>query len=190
MTNAVWSLSVPALVIRYSLLFMRSKADPEPLGLACVVGPALYIGFTQAFHSDWRNALRVFIPLPLFNVLIWWVMLTKNGRMAAERTRKEAITRDAARLRLHREKKQAISIDMSSAQGQRQPGFGPGRTRFTLLWKVILPKYCLPLFICTMGAFFSLLGLAPTYQALNSFKVAPKGDLNFQLNCTCPDFSR
>jgi len=117
-------------------------------------------------------------------------MLTKNGRITAERTRKEAITRDAARLLSHKEKKQAIPIDSSSAQGQQQPGFGPGRTRLNLFWKVILPRYCLPLFICTMGAFFSLLGLAPTYQALNSFKVAPKGDLNFQLNCAWPDFKK
>ncbi|MCJ1237601.1 battenin CLN3 protein [Varicellaria rhodocarpa] len=162
-------------------------------GLSAVVGPALYIGFMQAFKNNWRTTFLVSIPFPFIQALLWWVVLSREGRTAAEQTRRFANRRDSLRY------KSDASSDGSSTRtnsitenelengssptpvDDSQQGFGPGRTRIGMFWKRILPKYVLPLFLCTMGAMFTLTGLAPTFQSLNSFQKAPKGDLNFQL---------
>ena len=61
--------------------------------------------------------------------------------------------------------------------------FGPGRTKTGFLFRTILPLYMLPLTVAVNGSMIAATGLASTYISLNSFKLAPKGDLNFQLNC-------
>lgn len=111
-------------------------------------------------------------------------MLSKDGRTAAEKTRQVANIRNTARQKLHRTLEGTTTPTSSTTEVDSQQGFGPGQTRIGMFWRRILPKYVLPLFLCTKRALFTLLGLASTYQLLNSFKEAPKGDLNFQLNCT------
>ncbi|KAI1323227.1 hypothetical protein F5Y16DRAFT_350931 [Xylariaceae sp. FL0255] len=62
-----------------------------------------------------------------------------------------------------------------------KPGFGPGKTRTGLFLKRILPRYILPLIICTSCAILCLFGLALALQTLNRFPDAPVGYLEFEL---------
>ncbi|KAF2429696.1 hypothetical protein EJ08DRAFT_697968 [Tothia fuscella] len=61
-------------------------------------------------------------------------------------------------------------------------GFCNGRSKAYLLWRTVIPHYAVPLMISVAGSMIAMTGFAPTYLHLNLFKVAPKGDLNYQLN--------
>jgi hypothetical protein len=59
-----------------------------------------------------------------------------------------------------------------------------------LLWRVVIPRYAMPLMISVAGSMMAMTGFAPTFLYLHSFKLAPKGDLNYQLNCKSLRFFR
>lgn len=146
-----------------------------------------------AFNNNWRSSLLVALPLPVLQALIWWTMLSRDGRHAAEKTRRLANVRDTAgrpappkpptNTDLERTVTSASATAATAGHGGQGFGPGTGRTRIGMFARVILPHYVLPLLLCMLGAMFTLQGLAPTFLTLNSFKVAPKGDLNWQLNC-------
>jgi hypothetical protein len=46
------------------------------------------MGLMAAFHDDWRLSIRVITPLPLLNMLVYWLVLSPQGRNLAEETRK------------------------------------------------------------------------------------------------------
>ena len=109
---------------------------------------------------------------------------SQNG-IAAEQTRKAARSREAERFANQiaaASSTAIISASSSTNESNEKTGFGPGRTRIGLFWKIIMPQYVVPLLTCTCGAMFVLSGLAPTFQDLNSFRGAPNGALNYQLD--------
>ncbi|KAL1967378.1 hypothetical protein VTN77DRAFT_3163 [Rasamsonia byssochlamydoides] len=142
-------------------------------GMAAIVGPLIYIMFMAIFHDDWRMTYRVTIPLPALQLLLWWLVLSKKGRVLAEQTRAGCLSQDP---------RQHTDSETPSITVDERPGFGPERTRTGLFFKVILLRYVVPQTLCTMGALFALQGLVPTFLALRTFKAAPEGDLNYQLN--------
>lgn len=48
----------------------------------------------------------------------------------------------------------------------------------------VIPHYAIPLAMSVSGSMIAMTGLAPAFLYLNTFKLAPKGDLNYQLNST------
>ena len=145
----------------------------------------------KAFSNNWRHAILVFLPSVLVQPAVWYLMLSATNRDAAERDRQAAKARDAERFESDMAAKTLMALgdypsfesDIPKASDLKaKSGFGPSRTRLSLFWKVILPRYVLPLFTCTCGAMFVLVGLAPTFGDLKSFRDAPRGKLNYQLD--------
>ena len=161
------------------------------LGFSAVFGPTLYIGFIQAFNGNWRHTILVFLPSAFIQPPVWYIMLSARNRTAAEDSRKAARVRDAKRLDCHlAARNQTANKDTATIKPtisvsndlDYKTGFGPERTRIGLFWKTIFPQYVVPLLTCTCGAMFVLAGLAPTFGTLNTFKGAPSGALNYQLD--------
>lgn len=141
----------------------------------------------QAFGDQWRHAILIFVPFTLVQPCVWWIMVSSQSCITAEQTRQAARTREAERFANKTAATSICSAPIISANTQTdeaedKKGFGPGRTRIGLFWKVIVPQYVVPLLTCTCGAMFVLSGLAPTLQDLNSFRDAPNGALNYQLD--------
>ena len=112
-------------------------------------------------------------------------MLSSQSCITAEQTRRAAQVREAERFANQIAAKSnaaIVSANFSINENNDKTGFGPGRTRIGLFWKTIMPQYVTPLLTCTCGAMFVLSGLAPTFQDLNSFRDAPSGALNYQLD--------
>jgi hypothetical protein len=139
----------------------------------------MYIGLMALFHQDWRWTLRTAMLFPIIQVGIWSFMLSQDLLEEAEKTR-QLIDRPNY--------DSAISLshysDPTATSAERPKHFGPSRTKSSFLLRTILPLYTLPLTLSVMGSMIATTGLASTYISLNSFKLAPRGDLNFQLNCT------
>ena len=143
---------------------MATPTPDSPLtrpGFSAVFGPALYIGFMQAFGDEWRHAILIFVPFTLVQPCVWWIMVSSQSCITAEQTRQAARTREAERFA----KKAAatsicsapiISANTQTDEAEDKKGFGPGRTRIGLFWKVIVPQYVVPLLTCTCGAMFVL----------------------------------
>jgi len=131
------------------------------------------------FHQRWKWALRVVMIFPAIQVGIWWLMLPQNRLEHADRTRqlldKPGYDSDVS-------SSQCPKPSTASAEPPRSH-FGPGRSKSGFLWRTILPKYTLPLTLTVIGAMITSTGLATSYISLNSFKIAPKGDLNYQIQC-------
>jgi len=53
-----------------------------------VVRVPLYIGFQAALKNDWRNSLRLFLPLPPLAYVFWHYVLSYQLRAAAENSRR------------------------------------------------------------------------------------------------------
>ncbi|GAW23179.1 hypothetical protein ANO14919_127290 [Xylariales sp. No.14919] len=160
-------------------------------GLSIILGAGVFIGLVDgAFDQDWRRCFLVFLPTTVLMPIIWWFLFDKSRRDAAELSRRRSLKK--ASENWSSESIQSlgpkavgvevtVEVDTSKDGGQTRPGFGPGRTRAGMLFKTILPKYVLPLIICTTSAILALFGLAPSLQTLNRFKGAPDGDLEYQL---------
>ncbi|KAI0319541.1 CLN3 protein-domain-containing protein [Amylostereum chailletii] len=138
--------------------------------LSCLLGPALYIPLMKGLDDDWKTTLRILAAVPAIQPIVWWVLLPAIGRADAERTRKaaNALERTAS--------------DLEKRVDEARTGFGPGRTRLGVFFRVIFPRYVLPLMLCTCGAFFTLEGLVPAFDTLRVFKLSPTGDLFYELN--------
>ena len=54
----------------------------------------MFMGFMAVFHNNWRISMRLFLPLPLFQGLIWWFVLSKDVRYAAESSRRSQTGHD------------------------------------------------------------------------------------------------
>ena len=145
----------------------------------------------RAFSNNWRYAIIVFLPFAFVQPAVWYFMLSASNRVTAEQTRKAAKARDTERFEGHiAAKTPTVTKGVATFESPvsttsdltARSGFGPSRTRISLFWKSILPQYVLPLLTCTCGAMFVLGGLAPTFEDLNSFRNAPRGELNYQLD--------
>lgn len=160
-------------------------------GLSIIFGSGIFIGLMNgAFNQDWRRSFLVFLPTTPLMPLVWWFMFNKAGRDAAERSRRQSLskpleTRTSSDLEVVTSGDIAAdaSAQDNAVRATPKPGFGPNKTRIGMLFKTILPKYVLPLMICTACATLSLFGLAPSLITLNRFKGSPEGDLEFQLIC-------
>lgn len=162
-------------------------------GLSIILGSGVYIGLMKGpFNQDWRRAFLVFLPTVICMPLIWWFLFDSSRRQAAEQSRVKSFERlsdsssasDAESAAVGTANGSGVVVEGHNSQAiVMQPGFGPNKTRTGMLFKLILPKYVLPLVICTSCAIFSLFGLAPALQTLNRFKSAPEGELEFHLVC-------
>ena len=175
-----------------TLLLCPSSTMLIFLGFSSMFGPSLYIAFMQAFDSNWRHSILLFLPFAFLQHPVWWFLLSARNRNAAEETRRTARKREAERLEIHQAAKSHIAMDgiaiaetatTSISDSEEGTGFGPGRTRIGLFWKTIFPQYVIPLLMCTCGAMFIISGLAPTFGTLNTFKGAPSSDaLGFEID--------
>jgi MFS family permease len=163
-------------------------------GFSVIVGPALYIAFMAAFNQDWRRTFLVFLPTALGIPIVWLALMDKSCLTAAEKSRLGELERKKKKKPTNSGPTPAgragdveAAVDVHTQEFQisqeRRNGFGSHRTRTGLLFKVIIPKYVLPLIICTSSAIITLLGTSPTLQALKRFRARPQGDLQFQLVC-------
>ncbi|KAI0538361.1 hypothetical protein GGR58DRAFT_526128 [Xylaria digitata] len=168
-------------------------------GLSIILGAGIFIGLMGgAFDQDWRRCFLIFLPTTVLMPIIWWFLFDKSRRDAAEASRRRSLKKvpndwSSESFQSLGSKAggagAAVEADASDNSEQNgtvvrrrtRPGFGPNRTRTGMLFKTILPKYVLPLIICTTSAIFALFGLAPSLQTLNRFKGAPDGDLEYQL---------
>lgn len=188
-------------------------------GFSSILGPGIYIGVTAAFQQEWKRTLLVCLPTALGIPAVWIGLVGPNIRHAAENSRLGCIKKlagssttvstcdltpkEAKDLEASRERNQLHAVndqqardynkDLLTEQGHPEAtgrqGFGHQRTRTALLFKTIIPKYTLPLFICTSSAIISLFGTAPTVQELKRFRAVPQGDLQFQLVCRFSEHS-
>ena len=112
-------------------------------------------------------------------------MRSSPNCIAAEQTRKTACIQEAERFANQKAAtRSGVTVPTKSSNNgtHSKTGFGPGRSRIGLFFRTIMPQYVIPLLTCTCGAMFVLSGLAPTFQDLDTFKGAPKGSLNYELN--------
>ncbi|KAI1481940.1 hypothetical protein F4774DRAFT_407379 [Daldinia eschscholtzii] len=172
-------------------------------GFSVILGPSVYIGLMAAFKQSWRRTFLVFLATIVIIPIVWWGLVEKSRRLVAERSRRGTKTTGASETNstnrdypAAEENKENLKCPRnqheSTIQGPVCPaenqeidttksGFGPQRTRFKLFYKTIVPRYVVPLILCTSSATISLLGSSPSLQTLNRFRVAPAGDLQFQL---------
>ncbi|KAI0197810.1 hypothetical protein F4808DRAFT_452322 [Astrocystis sublimbata] len=160
-------------------------------GLSIVFGTGIYIALVnKAFVQDWRRCFLVIAPTALSMPIIWWFVFDKAGRRAAELSRRQSLQRyrqSASSDTVERPDVEKVSANAANDSDERapsqvsRPGFGPNKTRVGLFFQTILPRYILPLIICTSCAILCLFGLAPALQTLNRFPDAPAGYLEFEL---------
>lgn len=167
----------------------------QPSGLTFAIREGLYIALMAGLHQNWKSTLRIVMIFPCIQIGIWWLMLSKTRLQDADRTRtllnQPAYDSDTA---LSNKSEPSISsAEQPESFSNNNPNFstpseeapkshfGPGCSKVGFLWRTILPKYTLPLTLSVVGAMITSTGLATTYISLNSFKVAPKGDLNYQI---------
>lgn len=156
-------------------------------GSSCsvILGPGLYTCIMTGLDQDWRRTLLVFLPTSIGIPLVWWGLTDPACRAAAEDSRKMSMrgsnNGSASSSTIAQSE---VASDIKEEHHERQElGFGPDRTRIGLLVKTILPRYVLPLVICTSSSIVTLLGTAPTLQMLNRFEESPDGNVQFQLAC-------
>lgn len=154
-------------------------------GFSVVLGPALYIVLMGALEQSWRKVFAVGLCFPALICVVWWLLLDQDGRREAERVRKLAIAEGGS---LECGSSDSINLqdrshDSLPVAEAIKPGFGSGLSRTRLFVRVILPRYVVPLLLCTGSAIISLLGLSTTFQNLNLFEGSPKGDLQFEIYC-------
>lgn len=174
-------------------------------GCSIILGPGLYTGFMAGLDQDWRRTFLIFLPTVIGIPLTWWGLTNSLNRAAAERSRLASLEKSRPGSSAASESENTQGVELAGNAGSSQltskqegltssisvpeirqkPGFGPGRTRTGLLIKTILPKYVLPLIICTSSSIVTLLGTVPTLQTLKSFRDAPDGNMQFQLACKC-----
>jgi hypothetical protein len=146
-----------------------------------VLRECIYIALMAVFHQDWKWTLRVIMLLPVAQVAVWSFMLSQERLQDADKTRQLIVKPDSRN-------DSAINLpqyrEMTALPTPPKSHFGPTRSKFRFLWRTIIPHYTLPLTMSVMGAMIATTGLASSYLTLNSFLLAPKGDLNYQLNCT------
>ncbi|KAE9989817.1 hypothetical protein EG327_002205 [Venturia inaequalis] len=154
------------------------RAFSSGSGFAVVFGPGVYIALMRGLNKDWRKTYLVCLPFLLVQVMIWWLLLSKEGRRAAERSRQETKSKQFQR------DAESVSVEPSqeTAGAPEASGFGPGKTRLGLFLKTILPVYVLPLVACTLLGIFALFGLAPIFQEKATFKNAPEGNLSYEIS--------
>ena len=144
-----------------------------------VVRECIYVGLMALFHQDWKWTLRAVMLFPVIQVAIWSFMLSQDLLQEAEKTRKLIDN-----LETHSDIPLAHDSGPTVLSTELPKHFGLGRTKKCFLFRTILPMYTLPLIVAVSGSMVATTGLASTYNYLDSFKLAPKGDLNWQLDCS------
>ncbi|KAB2575728.1 Batten's disease protein Cln3 [Lasiodiplodia theobromae] len=152
-------------------------------GSSVFIGPVLYIGIMQAYNGYWRTVLLVCLcTTPLFP-MVWWILVPREGRRAAEEGRR------AARSKRRRSTGSSTpdqdpekNAGMTGVAPVRTSGFGPERTRIGLFFKVLFPTYVLPQMIAVLLGIVALFGLTPIFMYLSSFKKVPMGELQYEIS--------
>lgn len=179
-------LAVAASFPQYTVVSFSSGC-----GFSVVLGPALYIVLMGALGHSWKKVFLVCLCFPALICAVWWALLDEAGRRDAERVRKIATTKagplecgssDSINL-------QNRSCDSIPVAEETKMGFGLGLSRTSLFFRLILPRYVIPLLFCTMGAIICILGLSPSFQNLNLLRGSPEGDLQFEIYCTYQEFA-
>jgi hypothetical protein len=166
-------------------------------GCSVILGPGLYTGIMAGLDDDWRRTFLVLLPTVLGIPIVWWGVIDKSCRAAAEASRLNSSAKIRGGSSSSESEGSATNTDPSlrrrgsnpeegntnASGGNQNSGFGSGRTRTGLLVKTLLPKYVLPLILCTSSSIVTLLGTAPALQTLNRLQRAPEGNLQFQLVC-------
>ncbi|KAJ4983196.1 Protein BTN1-like protein 2 [Stagonosporopsis vannaccii] len=171
-------LAVAASFPQYTVVSFSSGC-----GFSVVLGPALYIILMGALGQSWKKVFMVCLCFPALICAVWWSLLDESGRRDAERVRRLAVTKEGS---LECGSGDSIylqnrSHDSLPVAEETKTGFGSGISRTGLFIRIILPRYVIPLLLCTTSAIVSLLGLSPTFQNLNLFQGSPKGDLQFEI---------
>lgn len=169
-------------------------------GCSVILGPGLYTGVMAGLDNDWRRTFLVLLPTVLGIPIVWWGVIDSSFRAAAEASRLNS----SAKIRgssssssngesdgsaaitdttLHRRGSKLEEGNTNASGRNQNSGFGNNRTRTGLLVKTLLPKYVLPLILCTSSSIVTLLGIAPALQTINRLRRAPEGNLQFQLVC-------
>ncbi|KAH9907586.1 hypothetical protein F4778DRAFT_769044 [Xylariomycetidae sp. FL2044] len=150
-------------------------------GLSIIFGSGVFIALMErAFDQNWRKCFLVISPTALLMPVVWWFLFDRAGRHAAELSRRKSLkkSRDSD---IETPITDSLPNASHPAAEVTKPGFGPQRTRIGLFLKTILPRYILPLIICTTCAILSLFGLAPALQTLNRFPDVPTVGLEYEL---------
>lgn len=176
-------------------------------GFSIILGPGVFIAFMSAFDQNWRKSLLLFLSSGALIPFVWWGLFDRRGRAEAERSRlgtlRKTISesdnskmstgdntpRDASGVEIalaSAGRSEDMSSGPDSATAQARSGFSESRTRSGLLFKKIMPKYVLPLLVCTTCATVSLFGVSTTMQTLERFRSRPAGDLEFEVVCESP----
>ncbi|KAI0502803.1 hypothetical protein F5B22DRAFT_640627 [Xylaria bambusicola] len=160
-------------------------------GFGIILGPLLYIGLEAAYKQSWRRTFLTLLSTVVIIPIVWWGLVDKTRRTAAERSRREsgsgrAVAENTQPLGDEAFAESSIgTTDEWSLQahqaGNLKPGFGPKRSRLQLVFKRLVPKYVVPLFLCTSSATISSLGTSPSLQTLDRLRNKPEGDIQFQL---------
>ncbi|KAJ8118501.1 hypothetical protein OPT61_g532 [Boeremia exigua] len=175
-------LAVAASFPQYTVVSFSSGC-----GSSVVLGPALYIVLMGPLGRAWKHVFLVCLCFPVLICAVWWVLLDDAGRRDADRVRKLAITKARA---LECGSSDFICLQVGSDDSlpvvkETKMGFGPGLTRTGLFFRLILPRYVVPLLFCTMGSIICILGLSPTFQNLRLFRGSPENDLQFEIYYFC-----
>ncbi|RYC62002.1 hypothetical protein CHU98_g4214 [Xylaria longipes] len=163
-------------------------------GLSIIFGSGIFIALMdRAFDQNWRKCFLVISPTALLIPVVWWRLFDAAGRQAAEQSRRQSLqkshpkwsTNSSQSCDIEKPITDPLKVKDYEIVETTKPGFGAQRSRTGLLLKTILPRYILPLIICTTCAILCLFGLAPALQTLHRFPDAPAGDLEFELICEC-----
>ncbi|KAI8627984.1 hypothetical protein F5Y19DRAFT_465340 [Xylariaceae sp. FL1651] len=159
-------------------------------GLSIIFGSGIFIALMdRAFNQNWRKCFLVIAPTALLIPVVWWYLFDAAGRQAAEQSRRQSLQKSHPTWSSNSAQSYSTEKHITDPlKGKNceiveriKPGFGAQRSRTGLLLKTILPRYILPLIICTTCAILCLFGLAPALQTLHRFPDAPAGDLEFEL---------
>ncbi|KAI0437480.1 hypothetical protein F4803DRAFT_538728 [Xylaria telfairii] len=159
-------------------------------GLSIILGSGIFIALMdRAFDDNWRKCFLVIAPTSLLIPVVWWCLFDTTGRQAAEHSRRRSLqkshpnwgTNSSPSFNIEKHIIDPLKDKNYEMVEAIKPGFGAQRSRTGLLLKTILPRYILPLIICTTCAILCLFGLAPALQTLHRFPDAPPGDLEFEL---------
>lgn len=139
----------------------------------------------KAFNGDWKKVLLVCISTSAILPIVWFCMVSKSGRLAAEENRRSSNAARKSKRATNNSTPDPEATAGSPKEGATSglSGFGPERTRTKLFWKVLFPRYVVPLAISTCLGVIALYGVVPCLMFLRAFKKVPQGELQYELSC-------
>ncbi|KAF4303876.1 Batten's disease protein Cln3 [Botryosphaeria dothidea] len=174
-----------------SLLETAAFFDPKTVlafnmgsSSSVLLGAPLFIGLMKAFNGDWKKVLLVCISTSAILPTVWFCMVSKSGRLAAEENRRSSNAARKSKRATNNSTPDPEATAGSPKEGATSglSGFGPERTRTKLFWKVLFPRYVVPLAISTCLGVIALYGVVPCLMFLRAFKKVPQGELQYELS--------